>query len=68
MVESNSSEIEEQISKVLSLFYDDEPLKAYRKLLDLQSSALGETEAVKKFSSTEEMTILKQDYEILTNF
>lgn len=67
MVEKNVANCDEQIQKILALFYDDEPLKAYKLLQQLQSTH-GETEPVKKFSKTEEMTILKQDYEILTNF
>ena len=37
-------------------------------LLNLQAGAHGGQEVVKRFSETEEMTILKQDYEILTSF
>ncbi len=49
MVESNVVDLEGQIAKILALFYEDEPLKAYRMLLELQSTH-GDIEGVKKFT------------------
>ena len=67
MVESRQSDCEQQMQEIMALFYADEPLKAFKMLQQLQSSH-SENERVRKFAETEEMVLLKNDFEILTSF
>jgi hypothetical protein len=67
MVESSESDCEQQMQEIMALFYADEPLKAYKMLQILQNSHAA-NEKVRKFAETEEMILLKNDYEILTSF
>ena len=58
MVESNS------VDKVRSLFFADEPIKAYEELKKLDPSL----SSVQDFLNSEEMTQLRHDYANITNF